>query len=458
VQPGASVPLSASRFAWLSSPSFVLCVAGLVLPNMLSLGAFLMGIGAPPRTAAIVAYATVAIAARIMPWPVTVILFLAATAYDAIATIARSFNLAPHEVGMALHLSAELNLFASPLYAALCVSLAVLTVANIVLLVVKRDILRRGNPVVLMGAALVFAAGDFAVNASPHYHFGTLYSTGRPMESAIDSSGFNRAVADDSSRRNVLVVVVEALGQFADSEHEAFLLRSFDDTDLRKRYEVSIGTTTYYGSTTAAELRELCETREPYADIIEGLQLDCLPHRMAARGYRTVALHGFTRTFFERELWYPRIGFQTMIFGEDLVRTMPRRCGGGPFRGLCDLDLVPLIARELRNATQPTFIYWLTLSTHVPIAPREGTPQLGCDQGGPMHHVEVCYTAEMWADLMGSLARLTADIPPTDILIVGDHAPPLWSKAGRRLFTPGKVPWVRLTPREASRLSALPGR
>jgi hypothetical protein len=456
VQPAAPVHLSASRFPWWSNPTLVLCIAGLVLPNVLSLGSFLMGIGTPPRTAAILAYATVAIAARIVPWPVAVMLFLAATAYDAIATIARSFNLAPHEVGMALHLSAELNLFASPLYATLCLSLAALTIASIAALIVKRDTLRRGNPVVLMSGALVFAAGDYAVNASPHYHFGTLYSTGQPMDSAVVSSGFNEAVIGDESRRNVLIVVVEALGHFADPQHEAFLLRSFNDADLRKRYDVSIGTTTYYGSTTAAELRELCESREPYADIIDGLQVDCLPHRMTARGYRTVALHGFTRTFFERELWYPKIGFQTLIFGEDLVRTMPRRCGGGPFRGLCDVDLIPLIGRELRNATQPTFIYWLTLSTHVPIAPREGTPQLGCDRGGPMHHVEVCYTAEMWSDLMSSLVRLTAEIPPTDILIVGDHAPPLWSKAGRRLFTPGKVPWVRLTPRAASRLSALP--
>jgi hypothetical protein len=32
-------------------------------------------------------------------------------------------------------------------------------------------------------------------------------------------------------------------------------------------------------------------------------------------------------------------------------------------------------------------------------------------------------------------------------MLVGDHAPPLWSKAGRNLFTPGKVTWVRLTPK-----------
>jgi hypothetical protein len=63
--------------------------------------------------------------------------------------------------------------------------------------------------------------------------------------------------------------------------------------------------------------------------------------------------------------------------------------------------------------------------------------------------MEVCYMTEMWLDVFQGIAAMTADIPPTEILIVGDHAPPLWSKAGRQLFTPGQVTWVRLTPRTA---------
>ena len=275
------------------------------------------------------------------------------------------------------------------------------------------------------------------------------------MDSAADSSGFRKTVLGHSGR-NALLVVVEALGHFTNAQQQEILLQSFSNPDLRKRYDVTTGTTTYYGSTTAAELRELCDTRESYQAIIDGLQLDCIPHQMEARGYRTVALHGFTSKFFQRDAWYPKLGFEKRIFGEDLVGTTYRQCGG-PFRGPCDVDLVPLISHELQSTRKPTFFYWMTLSTHVPIAPREGTPQLGCEKGGgAMRQLDVCYMSEMWADVLSSLARMTADIPPTDILIVGDHAPPLWSKAGRQLFTPGKVTWVRLTPRDASRVSARP--
>lgn len=438
---------------WLSNSTFMLCIAGIALPNALSLVALVGGIGAPPRTAAIIAYATLAVVARITAPLVIVILYLAVAAYDAISTLALLFNLAPSEIGLALHLSSELKLFQSPFYLAMAASLIVLLGANIAFLTLKRDALRRGNASLLMGVAALFAIADFVANTSPHYQFGTLFGAGKPVDSAVDTSGF-RTVLSSSKPQRVLLVVVEALGHFADPQKQALLLQSLRAPALLEHYIVSSGTTTYYGSTTAAEMRELCDTREPYQALIDGKAITCLPAQMAARGYRTVGIHNFTGAFFEREQWYPKLGFQERIFGEALEGRTQRRCGG-PFRGVCDQDVIPVIAETLQDARQPTFVYWMTLSTHVPIAPHEGTPRFDCGQNrGAIGHVDVCYMTEMWFDLLQSLARLTADIPPTEILMVGDHAPPLWSKAGRELFTPGKVTWVRLTPRPSAVVAA----
>ena len=57
--------------------------------------------------------------------------------------------------------------------------------------------------------------------------------------------------------------------------------------------------------------------------------------------------------------------------------------------------------------------------------------------------------ADGWVELLQSIARAWADpaMPPTEILIVGDHAPPLWYRQARDLFTPGEVSWFRLTPK-----------
>jgi hypothetical protein len=60
--------------------------------------------------------------------------------------------------------------------------------------------------------------------------------------------------------------------------------------------------------------------------------------------------------------------------------------------------------------------------------------------------VKVCNMTEMWMDVLEGIGRLAADLPGTEILIVGDHAPPLWSRAGRALFRPGRVPWFHLKP------------
>ena len=436
------------RFARLTAmgPTLILCAVGILLPNALSLISLAAGIGVPPRTAAIVAYAAVVLISRLVPFRATLALFLAVVAYDVISTVALTFGLAPQEIVTALHLLVALKPLASPLYLALGAGLALLLAANVFALRAFRSGMRRGNPVALAGAALVLAGVDVVANTSPHYEFGTLYAAGKPMESAAEDSGFRRGVTAGRDR-HALLVLVEALGHFADPAHQALLLKPFDAPALRDRFDVSFGETTYYGSTTAAEMRELCGTRAPYQDVMDGEAFDCLPEQLARRGYRTLALHNFTEAFFDRREWYPGLGFQDGIFGEDLGPRFAARCGG-PFRGPCDRDVVAVIAQELRQATTPTFAYWLTFSTHVPIAPGEGTPRLGCEaDGGPIGHVEVCQMTELWLDVFEGIARMAAELPPTEILIVGDHAPPLWSRAGRGLFSPGKVSWIRLTPK-----------
>ncbi len=421
-----------------------LCLVGLVLPNALTLGALAAGIGTPPRTAAILAFACLALVARVAPFGVTAALFVALVVYDAVATLALLFGLAPGEILTAVKLSTELKLFESPLYRGLIAGASLLVVGNLVALGRWRARITGGNALALVAAAGIVAGLDFVSNTSAHYAFGSLYGTGRPVESAADASGFRAAAL--KGERNAVLVVVEALGRFEDPALQAALLSPFADPALAARYAVSTGRTTYYGSTTAGELRELCDTREPFDDLSAATASRCLPARLAARGHDTVGIHNFTRNFFGREGWWPRIGLGRRIFGEDLAPRTGRRCGG-PFKAVCDTDVVPLIHETLRAATRPTFLYWLTLSTHVPVALREGTDRFGCAEGGAFGHVEVCNMAELWADVFAGLAAMTADLPATDILIVGDHAPPLWFRTGRGLFSPGQVTWIRLTPK-----------
>ena len=447
---------------WLSNPTVFLCLVGVVLPNALSIGSLIAGIGVPPRPTMVAVYATLAILARITKPAVTIVLYVVGVTYDLISTVALLVNLAPKDIVVAVHLMAELNLFKSPLYVAMTIASLSMVAINLYLLTSKRELLRRGNPLVMMTIAASFGIVDFVLHTSPHYHYGALYATGQPMASAADASGFRQAVLALGQQaapaaagqtpaaippRHVLVVVVEALGQFRDPAKAALTVSPLETPAVLERYRLEKGTTTYYGSTTSAEMRELCDTRDSYTTLLAGKQHTCLPAQMEARGYDTIAMHGFTGRMFDRTAWYPKIGFQQSIFGEDILKASPRLCGG-PFRGPCDAELTPLIEQRLRGANKPTFFYWLTLSTHAPVMPREGTARLACDaRGGAIGNAEVCYMTEMWMDVFDRLAEMLPRLPPTEVLIVGDHAPPLWWRDARDLFEPGKVPWFRLTPR-----------
>jgi sulfatase-like protein len=435
--------------AWFRSSTALIFAAGLILPNLLSiatLGSFL-DVSLPPRTVTIMAYATLAICARRIPYALTVILFLGILAFDLVWTISVSFGLAPTELVTALHQAEQVHVFSSPLYAVL-IGVLVATSAATLWLLYRRETLLRANFVALFAAALVFTGVDFVTNVSPHYQFGALLGRNVPVESATAKSGFNTVAGTNG--RNVILVIVESLGYLADPTARRQVDSPLFEPQVTDKYRITTGNVVYYGSTTWGEMRELCDTREPYADFTKTSGSSCMPERLRQRGYATMAIHGFSNMMFERGEWYPVIGFDKELFGEELVKSTPRVCGNA-FRGVCDADLPPIIARESTFSKKPKFIYWLTLNTHVPVAPDQALADFGCEENaGIFKHVRVCEMAELWHDVFAGVSKLALDpsLGPAEILVVGDHAPPMWSRRARGQFEPGLVPWYRLTPRD----------
>jgi len=93
-----------AAFGSMRSPHVALLAGGLILPNLLSLVSLssLVDIGLPPRTGAIMLYATVAICARRIPFALTVALFLAVLTLDMVRTLSLMFGFAPTELLAAL--------------------------------------------------------------------------------------------------------------------------------------------------------------------------------------------------------------------------------------------------------------------------------------------------------------------------------------------------------------------
>ncbi|MGX7706116.1 sulfatase-like hydrolase/transferase [Methylobacterium sp. Gmos1] len=428
----------------LVQPSLLLLFGGLVLPNALALAACTVA-GVPARTGAIALYGAIALLGGLLPGWALVLLALPAMLFDLAFAVGRMFFLDPDALLHLIDADTLATLLATPAYAAGAAAAAGLALAYLAFLLWAGPAMRRGSRAVFAVAAAALLVGDGLANGSTAYDFGSLASVGQPFESGSLASGFGALVDQARPPRRVLMVMVESLGLLRDAGQRAILTAPFDDPALRQLYTVTTGTSAFFGATASGEMRELCRTYRSHREVFNEDDPTCLPEKFIARGYRTVSVHGYHAGFYGRAQWYPLAGFQESLFGEALAPRFARACGG-PFPGPCDTDVAAAVEAELA-APGPAFVYWLTLNSHVPVAPGGGTPRYACGRpGSPFADREVCLMVEIWQDVFAAVSRIARAHPGTEIMLVGDHAPPLWRRKARDAFEPGRVPWIRLAP------------
>jgi len=422
-------------------------LAAICLPNLVPLVAMFSGVGTPLRTAAILAYGIPVLLVRLRHPYAAVAVFLALVVYDLVQSTALLFSFTQAELPRVLPFLIELNLLASSFYTLLGCAILATTLTTVAILLWRQPQLKSAHLRPGLALLLAMAGGDLAFNGVPQYLFGSAYAQDLPFHSALIDSGFAGRLPD--SGINLVIVIVEGWGRFVDDRQQSLVTAPLRAPALVRRYQWQGGVTPYYGSTTRAEMRELCASRKPYTDLTgDGRPLDCLPARLAQRGYSTMALHGFTGNMFDRRTWYPLVGFQKMAFREQMQPHLTRTCGL-VFDGACDVDVAAEVAQALRQPGGPRLVYWLTLNSHLPIRPGDGSPRFGCDTpANPFMLHEVCGVAQLWSDVLEQVASIAQDpaLPPTAFLIVGDHATPFWSRQARQLFIPGQVSWVSLWP------------
>lgn len=249
-----------------------------------------------------------------------------------------------------------------------------------------------------------------------------------------------------ASQRNLMLVVVEGLGAFEDPDIAKVLTDRLSPAIATGRYDILSGTSNFKGSTTGAEARELCAIWGDHTDFLYGNSQDCLPAQLKRNGYEAIAYHGFSSDMFARNIWYPRVGFGETHFMEDLAGkkgAFTERCGS-VFTGLCDVEVGRAAGDRLKqDPNKPKLVYWLTLNSHIPYAPK-ADGSFGCGTGtAVIANKRVCELTEIWADVFDTVAVIAndPDLPPTDIMIVGDHSTPLWERSAARHFQLGKVQW-----------------
>jgi hypothetical protein len=299
-------------------------------------------------------------------------------------------------------------------------------------------------------AVLGIADVDQAATAATRGTYRAAPLPGQPFSSATHVSGLAKPPADG---RDVVIIIVEALGSPTGAVEKALYQADWDRPDWRQRYDVGHGVVPYYGSTTNGELRELCGVWGEYARF-DFTRADCLPSHYDKAGYESWAMHSFASEFFSRDEWYPKLAFEHLEFGPQLLKEGARKCGG-VFPGACDEDIPALIGKRIKAARKPQLIYWLTLNSHLPVLADDRLGTKNCDFGphdwasDNPHICRLFLLHHRLADAIGAMA-MDPKLPPTDILIVGDHMPPFFDRGSRLRFDGTKVPWIYLKAKTGS--------
>lgn len=417
-------------------------ICWILLPNLPFLPITLMG--GPMRAFEIWVCGIVGLLVRRMNYALRLTIFVALLVWLVTDFIAAMFNMSITMIVSVAALVLDISPAVSPEY----MIGAALLVATVGLAAWRLRI--RGD-----FQGLHWVVGAFALTVTAGFaDFGlakenaTSYSRSAPADAPFSSASLQTDIAAlADGKTNVLVVVVEAMGLPREPHLRARLDDIWNRPEFARHFDISHGDTVFYNSTTKGEIRELCQRWDDFKTITTP-QPTCLPARLAKRGYQTHAIHSFSPKFFDRDRWYPLIGFQRMTFGAELEAQGAHHCPN-VFPGACDRDVPRFIGKELAQAKQPQFTYWLTLNSHLPVVANQELRTENCRQLGPAldgDYPQVCRLFSIWDGTAEALAKMTADpsFPPTHILIVGDHMPPFTHQKSRLLFDPAHVPWVLL--------------
>ena len=202
------------------------------------------------------------------------------------------------------------------------------------------------------------------------------------------------------------------------------------------------------GATAFAEFRELCgkvPTKLNLKKISTSDLGECWPSKFKELGYKTISVHGAHGTMYDRLNWYPVLGLDEMVFKDVLPKAPSGECHSFP--GYCDEDLFPVVQDRLKSG-EKVFLYWLTLSTHMPYDARDikNYQKNLCDSVFSAGYDDnFCNYQNLQVQFFESLSRLANDksLSGVKVVIVGDHPPPLLLDSSKfKYFEDDRVPFM----------------
>lgn len=278
-------------------------------------------------------------------------------------------------------------------------------------------------------------------------------SDGAPILVDSATSELHRLIGEqpDELPSHIVLVLDESWGLPHDTRLGDFVLEPLRDAVRRTAgAHLRYGRVPFQGPTVSGELRELCFRRvlSLHPDV-SGFSAACLPALLESKGYTTESVHGFAPAMFSRNIWYPKLRFQRIVFGPDLVRDgVTDRCGF-VFPGICDTAAWGWLTHQIHPEGKQ-FIYWLTLSAHLPLPSHPDwvpdsephCPAIAALKG----HDAACDLMRVHRQLFQAIASSIDHGLLSDslLIIVGDHSPPFVQPGLRALFDDQHAPLVEI--------------
>lgn len=169
----------------------------------------------------------------------------------------------------------------------------------------------------------------------------------------------------------------------------------------------------------------------PYTDLKENIAtIDTLPKIMKKNGYKTVAVHTYEKTFYNRDVNYANIGFDEFIGVEDLYE--PKYFG----KYVSDETFVDNIINILEDNTseQSTFVWGVTMQNHTPYDVANYEQDLKLEIDGENLTAETKNRLTAYVNSVNESDKAIKKLidyiensgTPTVVLFFGDHLPSLY--------------------------------
>lgn len=287
-------------------------------------------------------------------------------------------------------------------------------------------------------------------------------------KSSLYATSYAAAKSETEQTPNIIFVMAESFWDVTSLpgiEYDRELLTNFKALSAEGAsgyaYTPSFGGGTCdveFEALTGFSLEYLPAGSKPYQQYITGDTFS-LPQYLKTLGYDTLAIHGYGRRFWNRDVAYPRLGIDTFIASDNFINPDKRR------GFISDKAMVERIIEEYENITAdgtPAFIHAVTMQNHTTYnRSRYPANELVRVTNAPntipdstIGQLEDCATGiyEMDAALGELTDYLRQSDQPTIVVFWGDHLNPmsdgyaLFEKTGAINAGDTSSPFLHKTP------------